>query len=134
MSAHIRSFTRPLILISAAFLTSIGTATATDSAGDLQQQMREWVAGGSATRSASPSERHADTTARPTADVQELARRVLLGVTDSRHQGTEALAAPANAAAPGASTVRKGLLVREDAQAMARRLLLGQTNTPAAGS
>lgn len=132
MSLHVvKSFSRPLTLVSAALLIHIGSAVAADPAGDVQQQMRELLAG-RMTQSAQPSERRDDRTVRPTADVQELARRVLLGVTDSRVQGTQRMTRPERA--EGVSTVQTGLLGRDDAQAMARRLLLGQRNAVAAGT
>lgn len=133
MSLHIVKFIGPpLALISAALLIHVGGAVAADSAGDAQQQARELLAGRIATRSAPASERRADREVRPTADVQELARRVLLGVTDSGVQGAKPITRPDNAAAPVELTVQKSVLAHGDAQAMARRLLLGQAN--AAGS
>jgi hypothetical protein len=133
MSLHIvKSFSRPLPLISAALLIHIGGAVAADSAGDVQQQARELLAGRNATLSAQPSERRDDRTVRPTADVQEQARRLLLGVTDSRVQGTQAMTRPESA--EGVPTLKKDPLAHNDAQAMARRLLLGQRNAVAAGT
>jgi hypothetical protein len=131
MSLHIvRSFSRPLTLISAVLLIHIGGAVAADSAGDVQQQMRELLAGRIATQSAPPSERRDDRTVRPTADVQELARRLVLGVTEPRVQDTQAMTRPESA--EGVSTLQKRLLAHDDAQAMARRLLLGRRNAVAA--
>ena len=132
MSLHIVKFlSRPLALISAALLIHVGGAVAADSAGDAQQQARELLAGRIAAQSA-PSERRAEGTVRSTGDAQELARRVLLGVTDSGVQGTKPITRPDKAAAPVELTVQKSLPAHGDAQAMARRLLLGQAN--AAGS
>jgi hypothetical protein len=126
MSLHIvKSFSRSSSLIAVALLIRIGGAVAADSAGDVQQQMRELLAGRVAARSAPTTERHDDRTLRPTADVQELARRLLLGVTDSRVKGTEAITRPENAVAPNDSTLQRGLLVQGDAQRMARRVILG---------
>jgi len=132
MSLHIvKSFSRPLTLISAALLIHIGGAVAADPAGDVQQQIREVLAGRSVIQSAPRSERRDERTGSPTADVQELARRVLLGVTDSRVQGTHAMTRPESA--EGVSTLQNGLLAHDDAQARARRVLLGQRNAVAAG-
>jgi len=132
MALHIVKFhSAPLALISAALLIHVGGAVAADSAGDAQQQARELLAGRIATQSAAP-ERRAEGAVRPTGDAQELARRVLLGVTDSGAQGTKPITRPDNAAAPVALTVQKSVLAHGDAQAMARRLLLGRAN--AAGS
>ena len=125
MSLHIvKSFNRPLTLISAALLIHIGGAVAADSAGSVQQQMRELLAGRIATRATQLSEQRDDGTVRPTADVQELARRLLSGVTDSRAPGTQAITRPESA--EGALALQKGVHAHDDAQAMAQRLLLGQ--------
>lgn len=133
MSLHIVKFlSRPLSVISAVLLIHVGGAVAADSAGDVQQQARQLLAGRITTHSAPPSERHADRAVRPTADAQELARRVLLGVGDSAGRGSKPTTRPNNAAAPVEFTVQKSGLGHGDAQAMARRLLLGQAN--AAGS
>jgi hypothetical protein len=133
MSLHIvKSFSRPLSLTAVALLIHIGGAVAADAAGDVQQQMRELLAGKIATHSAQPSEGREDKTLRPTADAQELARRLLLGVSDSRVQGTQGMTPPESA--EGVSTLQEGSLAHNDAQAMARRLLLGQRNAVAAGT
>ena len=133
MSLHsVKSLNRPLTLTSAALLIHIGGAVAADSAGDVQQQMRELLAGRIATRAAQLSEQRDDATVRPTADVQELARRLLSGVTDSSVPGTQAMTRPESA--EGAPTLQKGLRAHDDAQAMAQRLLLGQRNAVASGS
>lgn len=123
----LRSFSHPLSLISAALLIHIGGAVAADSAGDVQQQMRQVLAGRIAIQSPPPSERRDDTAGRPSGDAQDLARRLLLGVTDSRVQRAEAIIRRENAAAPG-------LPVRGDAQATAQRVILGQRNAAVAGS
>jgi hypothetical protein len=133
MSLHIVKFlSRPLSVISAAVLIHVGSAVATDSAGDVHQQARELLAGRITTQSAPPSERRAERAVRPTADAQELARRVLLGVGDSGVRGSKPTTRPDNAAAPVEFTVRKSVLDHGDAQAMARGLLQGRGN--AAGS
>jgi hypothetical protein len=132
MSLHIvKFFSRPLPFILAALLIHVGGAVAADSAGDVQQQARELLAGRIATQSAPTSERRADGAVRPTGDAQEQARRLLLGVTDSGVQGSKPITRRDNAAAPVEFTP-KGVLVHGDAQAMARRILLGRAN--AAGS
>ena len=135
MSLHIvKSFSRPLSIISAALLIHVGGAVAADSAGDAQQQARELLAGRIATLSAPPSERRADEAVRATGDAQELARRLLRGVPDARVRGTEAITRAAQAAARDDSALRERPAVRGDAQAIAQRLLLGQRNATAAGS
>lgn len=122
----VRSFSHPLSLISVALLIHIGGAVAADPAGDVQQQMRQVLAGRIAIQSAPPSERRDDTAGRPSGDAQDLARRLLLGVTGSRVQGTEAITRHENA--------EKGLPVHGDAQAIAQRVILGQRNAAVAGS
>src|SRR6266516_2096892 len=92
MSLHlVKSFSRPLSLLSAALLLHIDSALAPDAAGDVQQRMREVIAGRGVIRSVPPSERRDDTAGRPATDAQELAKRLLLGITDSRIQGTRAM-------------------------------------------
>jgi len=135
MSLHlVKSLSRPLSLISAALLLHIGGAVAADAAGDVQQHMREVLAGGAVIRSVPPSEPRDDTAGRPAADAQELAKRLLLGVTDSRIQGTRAMTPAESVVKAGASSLRQGPLAHDDAQAMARRLLLGQRNAVASES
>ena len=130
MSLHIVKFlSPPLVLISAALLIHVGGAVAADFAGDAQQQARELLAGRIATRSA-PSERRAEGALRSTGDAQKLARRLLLGVTDSGVQGIKPITRPDDAAAPVELTAQKSVLAHGDAQATARRLLLGQANAP----
>jgi hypothetical protein len=124
MSLPIGKFFCPSALIATALLIHTGTALAADAAGDLQQQMRELLAGRITAQSAQPSQRRDDRTVSRTADVLELERRLLLGATDSRAQGAEAMTRPDSAA--GMSTVKKDLLAHEDAQSSARHLLLGR--------
>src|ERR1700685_4561243 len=116
MSIHIpKSFTRSSSLIAAALLIRIGGAMAADSAGDVQQQMRELLAGKSATRSALTTESHDAVTPRRSADAQALARRLVRGVTDSRLKGTQAATPPENAVA-----ANDPILVQGYAQTMAQ--------------
>jgi len=133
MSRHIvKSFSRPLALISATLLVQIGGAFAADSAGDAQQQMRDLLAGSTATKTTQLSEERDVGTLRPSADVQQIARQLLSGVADFRAPGAQAITRPASAEGP--VTLQKGLRAAYDAQAMAQRLLVGQRYTVAAGS
>jgi hypothetical protein len=126
MSIHIpKSFTRSSSLMAAALLIRVGGAMAADSAGDVQQQMRDVLAGRSAARSALTTEWHDAETPGPSADAHELARRLVLGVTDSRLKGTEA-------ATPNAVAPNDPILIQGYAQTMAQRLVLGSRH--AAGS
>src|SRR3981189_55497 len=128
MALHIvKFFSRPLSIISAALLIHVGGAVAADSAGDAQQQARELLAGRIATQSAQTEDR-AEGAGRPPGEAQDRARRLLLGVTDSGVQGIKPITRPDNAAAPVELTVQKSVLAHGDAQAMARRLLLGPAN------
>lgn len=124
MSLHIGKFFRPSALIATALLIHTCTALAADAAGDLQQQMRELLAGRITTQSGQPSQRRDDTTVSRTVDLQELERRLLLGATDSRARGAQVMTGPHSAA--GVATVKKDLLAHDDAQSSARRLLLGR--------
>jgi hypothetical protein len=88
MSLHIvKSFERPLALIAAALLIHVGGAVAAEPTGEVQQQMRELLAGRIATQATQLSAQRADGTVRPTADMQELARRLLSGATDAHSPG-----------------------------------------------
>jgi len=127
----VKSIERPLTLISAVLLFHIGGAVAGDSAGGVQQQMSELLAGKLVTGATQLSEQRGETMG-PAADVQEFTRRLLSGVTDSRVLSTQAMARPESA--EGALTLQKGFRDPDDAQAMAQRLFLGQRYAVAAGS
>src|SRR5437588_8948400 len=89
MSLHlVKSFSRPLSLISAALLLHSGGAVAADAAGDVQQHMREVLAGRAVIRSVPPSEPRDDSAGRPATDAQELAKRLLLR-SEERRVGKE---------------------------------------------
>jgi hypothetical protein len=124
MSLHIGKFFRPAALIATALFIHTCTALAAEAAGDLQQQMRELLAGRITAQSAQQSQRRDDRTVSRTTDVLELERRLLLGATDSRDRDAQAMAGADSAA--GVSTVKKDLLAHDDAQSSARRLLLGR--------
>jgi hypothetical protein len=83
MSLHIaKLFKNPLALAGAALVIHIGAATAADSTGDIQQQMRDLLAGTITVHSAPQSgARHDKVTARtvPTDDVQQQMRDLLAG-------------------------------------------------------
>jgi len=124
MSLHIRKSFGPSALITTVLLIHTCTAVAADAAGDLQQQMRQLLAGTITTQSAQPSERRDDRAVSRSVDLQELERRLLLGATDYRAQGAQATAGSDSAA--GVSTVKRDLFAHDDAQSSARRLLLGR--------
>jgi hypothetical protein len=78
-----RIFSRSRVLVLATFVIHMGVATAADSTSDIQQQMKEILAGatqGYSTPGFGPRDGKATTR---TADTQELAKQFLLGVTSS---------------------------------------------------
>lgn len=83
MSLHIaKLFSRPLALASAALVIHIGAATAADSSGDIQQQMRDVLAGTVTAHSASQPGLREDkvrTRTVATGDVQQQMRGLLAG-------------------------------------------------------
>lgn len=122
MSLHIvRSFSRPLPLISVALLIHAGSAVAADSGGEVRQQMRELLAGSIANHSAQRSQRRDEVTVRHTADAQEGARRLLLGVADKRVDGTQVMTR--SESAERVSALRKDPLAPDEVRALARRFL-----------
>lgn len=134
MSTHIiRFYSRPLALTAAALLLHVGSAAAADSSRDVQQQLRDVLAGSSPTQSVPASAPRADRTGRPVGDeVQQLLQRVLLGATDPRIQGAPAPARPEHAA-PLESTSHKGRLGQDDGQTLVQRVLLGTRNAAPSG-
>ena len=127
MSLHIaKLFKNPLVLAGAALVIHIGAATAADPTGDAQQQARELLTGTTTAHSAPQSAPRDGKVTRPTADAQELARQLLLGTTGSRVGGGEAIKQSEAARASGETTRQARPVVRGDAQAAARQLLLGQ--------
>src|SRR5689334_10081839 len=90
MSLHVaKLFKSPLALASAALVIHISAAAAADSTGDIQQQMKELLAGTITAHSAPRSAPREGKVTEPTADAQELARQVLLGTAGSRLGGHE---------------------------------------------
>jgi hypothetical protein len=83
MSLHNARFFRRLpALVSAAVLVHAGSAIAADSAGDIQQQVKDVLTGTSTTYSPRAEVSYHEAV-RPTADVQDFAKRLLLGTTTS---------------------------------------------------
>jgi hypothetical protein len=112
MSLHIgSSFTRPLALASAALVMHIGAATAADSKGDVQQQVREVLTGTTTSHFAPQSEPRDARVATRAVDSQELVRQILLGTTTG---------------ASGKPETQKRQVAFDDVQAAVRQVLLGQ--------
>ena len=128
-----RFFTHPLALLPAAFLVHIGAAVAGDSAGDVQQQVRDLLSGRSQAQFGAPAEQSADRTAKSPGDAHDSARRLLLGLTESTGPGSRAMARPENAAAQVSSAVQRNTHGYHDAQATARSLILGRSNAATGG-
>jgi hypothetical protein len=126
-------FSRPLSVASVALLMHVGGASAANSAVDLQQQMKELLAG-TITHSAPGSEPRGDRSAGPTVDTQESVKQVLLGASNPRIADTDATNRPESRALSSDSKGSPSPLVRSDTQAAVRRVLLGQTNPAASGS
>ena len=127
MSLHIaKLFSRPLALASAALVIHIGAATAADSTGDIQQQMKELLAGTSAAHSAPQSGPRDGEVTTPTADAQELVKQLLLGPTASPLGGAETIKHSEVAGTSGKTAPQQRLVAYGDMQASVRQVLLGQ--------
>jgi hypothetical protein len=126
MSLHIaKFFSRPLALASAALVIHMGAATAADSTGDIQQQMKELLTGTSKAHSAPQSgPRDAKVTTRAV-DSQEFVKQLLLGTTASPVGGAETMKYSEVAGASGQTKPEKRP-ASGDMQAAVREALLGQ--------
>lgn len=127
MSLHIAKLIRsPLALVSAAFIVHIGAATAADSPGGIQQQMKELLTGTIPTHFVSRSEPGGDKVTSPAADSQEYVKQLLLGATASRVGGTEAIKHSEVVGASGKTDPKQRPVTHRDMQAAVRQDLLGQ--------
>src|ERR1700752_2037320 len=117
----IRAFVRSLTLVPVALVAHIGAAAAGGSVDDLLEQQRALLSGRATAFSAPTGAQHWEV--KSTGDAQEQARQVLLAV-------------PARNSSPQPPHVSRasGDRVYGDAQALARRVLLGRGDAPAAGS
>jgi hypothetical protein len=123
MSRHlVTSFVR-VALTAAALVLSIGGAAAADSTDNLQQ-IRELLAGRVATHAAPASA--PGPAVKQVGDAQQLARELLLGIAKSNARA--AVPATLSDARRRDAVPAKGLLAHDDAQAIARRLLLGRAS------
>ncbi len=121
MSPHIpKLFGRSLPLAAAALFVHIGSATAADSAGDIQRQTQELLTGVRTTHSIPAKEAHEGKRTSPVVDTQEFVKRFLLGTTLAHTDGSQPLKPPA---APSANT-------HTDFQLTVRQFLLGQHQAP----
>jgi hypothetical protein len=119
MSTQItKLFKNPLALASAALVIHIGAATAADSTGDIQQQVRDLLTGNTIAHSATrpqPSEGNATD---PSVDSQEFVKQLLLGGIASKHSEV--------AGAQSKTEPQQRPPAPSDMQAAVRKLLLGQ--------
>ncbi|MDB6106447.1 MAG: hypothetical protein JWO52_6446 [Gammaproteobacteria bacterium] len=127
MSLHIaKLFKSPLALASAALVIHISAATAADSTGDIQQQMKELLTGTTTAHSAPQSGPREGNSTSPTVDAQEFVKQLLLGTTGSRLRSAETIK-HSEAAVPSDKTDPKQRPVAySDIQAAVRQDLLGQ--------
>ena len=128
-----RFFTHPLALLPAAFLVHIGAAVAGDSAGDVQQRVRDLLSGRSQAQFGAPAELSTDRTAKSPDDAHDSARRLLLGLTESTGPRSRAMGRLENAAPQVSSAVQRNAHNYDDAQARARSLILGRSDTATGG-
>ena len=119
-------FKAPLVLASAALVIHIGTASAADSKGDIQQQVRDMLSGTPAAHFVSQSGQSDSKATTPAIDSQEFVKQLLLGATASRVRDAEAIDHSKVAAAPGNTELQQRPVARADIQAAMRQLLMGQ--------
>jgi hypothetical protein len=116
----------PLVLASAALVIHIGAATAADSTGDIQQQMRELLTGTQTTHFVPQSAaREANVVSRAVAS-QEFAKQLLLGTAAYRVGGPERPKHPEVVGASARTEAHSRGAASVDMQAAVRQLLLGQ--------
>jgi len=120
-SRTIRTFAHPLKLAATGVLLYIGAAGASESPDNLLQQQRDLLAGTPARLSAPAHAPGAAGADRSTGDAQELARRLLLGIT-----------APPAAQLGTAHATTWERPFHGDAQQLAREVLIGYRDMPAA--
>jgi len=129
----VRSPRHQLLLVSAALLFQVGGAEAADLAIDAQQQMRQVLAGQIGTQSPSEYARREVGPAGPATEAREYAAQLLRG-SASRGQAAPARSQLKSVVAPAPLTVRERSGARDDAQALARQVVLGRQNAVASDS
>ena len=127
LSKLIKTSSRPLALLSAAFLLQTGGALTAARAGDAQTQARELLSPTTAGRSvAAQSDTLADGgTSLPALDPQEQARRILSGTPSAGGEAEVAAPRYAKSTSTAAIVGRADRRAHSDAQEMARRMILG---------
>lgn len=127
MSLHIaKLFKNPLTLASAALVLHIGAATAADSTGDIQQQLRELLTGTPTAHSAPQPRPLEGNATSPTVDSQEFLRQLLGAATPSHVRDAETIKHSEVAGASGEKAEKGRPGGPADVQAGMRQILLGQ--------
>jgi len=127
MSHHIaKLFKAPRVLASVALVIHLGTASAADSTGDIQQQVRDLLSGTPATHFVPQSGQSDSKTTTPAVDSQEFVKQLLLGATVLRVRDTETINHGKVAAATGTPQLQQRPVAHADIQASMRQILLGQ--------
>jgi len=127
MSPHIaKLFSRSLVLASATLVIHVGAATAADSTGDIQQQMKALLTGTPTAQPAPQSGPREGKVTSPTADAQEFVKQLLLGTAGSRPGGAETIKHSEVAVASGKTASQQRPVAYGDMQAAVRQVLLGQ--------
>ncbi len=120
-----RLFSRPRVLVLATFAIHMGVATAADSTGDIQQQVKGFLAGATQTYSTPGfGAREGKATAR-TADTQEFAKRFLLGTTSSSLGSVETTKHSEGTGASDKAEPQVRAVAYSNIQAPGEQLLLG---------
>jgi len=127
MSLHIaKLFKAPLLVASAALAIHIGSATAADSKGDIQQQMRQLLSGTTPTHFVPQSGPRDGKVMTRSADSQEFVQQLLLGTAAYGGAGVESSKHSEVASASGKKTESQQRPVANDIQTSVREALLGQ--------
>ena len=124
MSPRIAKLIRPLALAAAAVFFHVSVASAGDSTGDVQQQMKELLTGTATAHFASQSApRDGDTLSTRTVDSPEFVKQLLLG----RSSGAASSKRSEVAGDSAKTQAREGPVAYRDSQAAVRHVLLGQS-------
>jgi hypothetical protein len=126
MSLHIAKLIRPLALASAALVIHIGGATAADSKGDVQEQIREVLTGTTSAHFARRSEPRDSRVTTRTVDSQEFVRQILLGTVASRVADAETIKHSEVSGVSGKTKTQQRPVAYGDVQVAVRQVLSGQ--------
>jgi hypothetical protein len=129
MSRHIaKLFTRPLALAATALVLHVGVATAADSKGNIQQQVREMLTGTSTTHFVTQSGPHDAKVTPPAVDSQQFVKQLLLGTAAYRVGGRETSKHAEVSGASAKTEAQKRPVPSVDMQAAVQKMLLGQAH------